>query len=156
MDSLQQIYLGSYDKGLVKKIGFNFYTYNTSNSGMPDDIVYSLAIERTGVIWAGTSAFGLVRIDENGSIGMPELFTPSPVTIYPNPVRQNLNVRVRQKEVVSYRITDLSGSIKIEKKNSGNEKNSFSIDVSFLAPGMYFLSVNTGEKNISKRFIKVD
>lgn len=31
---------------------------------MPDDIVYSIAVERTGIIWAGTSVEGVVRIDE--------------------------------------------------------------------------------------------
>ena len=71
----------------------------------------------------------------------------SPITIYPNPVKDILNF---SEEISIIRIVDISG--KIVKQISTSER---SINLSKLAKGTYILSANskTGE-TINKKFIK--
>ena len=49
--------------GLVKFDGTNWTVYNTSNSGIPDNFIRSIAIDGRGIKWIGTLDSGLVRFD---------------------------------------------------------------------------------------------
>jgi ligand-binding sensor domain-containing protein len=40
--------------GLAKFDGVNWTVYNTSNSGLPDNYVYAIAIDGQGNKWIGT------------------------------------------------------------------------------------------------------
>jgi ligand-binding sensor domain-containing protein len=48
--------------GLAKFDGVNWTVYNTSNSGLPDDDVYAIAIDGVGNKWIGTG-WGLAKFD---------------------------------------------------------------------------------------------
>ncbi len=68
--------------------------------------------------------------------------------IIPNPVRDQLNVIVRQTEecrVIGLRLLDYSGKVMISKENDLVRENQFKtrVDVSALAPGMYVMQVQT-------------
>lgn len=73
------------------------------------------------------------------------------ISIYPNPVKNNLQLSVSDKNLLdnSYQIIDINGRIISEGdiKNDVNE-----INVSNLSKGMYFLKIKN--LNITKKFIK--
>ena len=48
--------------GLAEFDGTNWTIYNTSNSGLPDDIINSFTIDSRGNIWIGTGS-GLAKFD---------------------------------------------------------------------------------------------
>jgi len=51
--------------GLVKFDGTNWTVYNSSNSGLPGDIVHCIAIDDAGNKWIGLWGDGLVKFDGN-------------------------------------------------------------------------------------------
>ena len=53
--------------GLAKFDGTNWTVYNTSNSGLPDNDVSSLAIDGSGNKWIGTGG-GLAVYNEGGVV----------------------------------------------------------------------------------------
>jgi len=55
------------DRGLVKldKITGNTTCYDRANSGLPHDVVNSIAIDNNGMKWIGTYGGGLAKFDGN-------------------------------------------------------------------------------------------
>ena len=49
--------------GLVQFDDANWTIYNTSNSGLPNDYVVSMATDNNGTMWFGTLGGGLVNFD---------------------------------------------------------------------------------------------
>jgi len=76
--------------------------------------------------------------------------------IHPNPVQDLLNMEVSFDEAtdVRYILTDVSGRVLniTYSKNVTNEVQT--LDVSRLAPGVYFIAAKTGKGLTTKRFIK--
>ncbi|WP_044401502.1 GEVED domain-containing protein [Lacinutrix sp. Hel_I_90] len=68
--------------------------------------------------------------------------------LYPNPVKQSLNLSLRGLEAQSYQVINMLGQVVL--KGDFTE----SIDVSELNGGMYMIQLNIGEKTKLKRFIK--
>lgn len=56
-----EAWVGTYD-GLAYYDGSNWTIYNTSNSGLPGNVVNALAVEAGGAVWIGTNE-GLARFD---------------------------------------------------------------------------------------------
>ncbi|MFM9028226.1 MAG: T9SS type A sorting domain-containing protein, partial [Bacteroidota bacterium] len=137
-DSLQNLYIGSFDKGLIKKVGNSFVYWDTQNSVMPDNLVYAVLVERNGIIWCGTETHGVVRFDEFGvtSIGENSRSESSSISIYPNPASYTMNVRFRQAAEQHIRITDKLGNTVQDLLVSNDHAT---VDVSDLDPGVYFL-----------------
>lgn len=86
-----------------------------------------------------------------GTLSVNE-FDVNNITIYPNPVNGNmLNVKLRATtSEVSYIITNMLG----QKLTQGKVSNE-AIDVSNLASGSYFLSIDSNGKTSVKRFVKM-
>ena len=85
-------------------------------------------------------------------LGIDDLNVSNLIKLYPNPVQNDLNVKLPQINgaEISYSIYNLSGQI-ISNDKLGNE----SIDVSQLSPGMYILQLKTNDgKKGTKSFIK--
>jgi hypothetical protein len=61
-DSLGNIWVATRLSGLLKFDGTSWMVYNTANSGLPDNGISSIAIEKGNVMWLGT-VLGLVRFD---------------------------------------------------------------------------------------------
>jgi hypothetical protein len=79
------------------------------------------------------------------------------LNIYPNPTSKNINISISENNLKEYRwviYNDLGSIVNqsrtIKKSNIVNEK----IDVSNLNSGVYFISFISGEKVITKEFIK--
>jgi Secretion system C-terminal sorting domain len=73
------------------------------------------------------------------------------LTCFPNPANDELNMTyvIESKETISLQLIDLNGSILKEAvvKNSNNDLNSYTMDVSDLSEGMYVLKMIGGENS---------
>ena len=101
----------------------------------------------------GTHGNGMYEATINYTLGIDDFKNiSSSIKLYPNPVHDNLNVKLLQADgaKISYSVVNLSGqkifSGSIDKEN---------VDVSQLANGMYFLQVTTSDgRKGTKSFIK--
>jgi ligand-binding sensor domain-containing protein len=61
-DKEGNIWIGTEKDGLVKFDGTNWFAYNSTNSGLPNNTIYSLAIDINNILWIGTRD-GLAKFD---------------------------------------------------------------------------------------------
>lgn len=102
-----------------------------------------------------TTAFGdsiftssTVVSEDPTTVGIEEVASAN-ITVYPNPVADNLNVSNAAGGIVT--ITDANGKvINTVQAVSNNE----AVDVSALAPGIYLVSVQTENGTVTKKIIK--
>ncbi len=113
----------------------------------------------------GISYYRLKQIDVDGNSSE---FTPVPVyintkqystiTLYPNPVNDlaNLNYISEDGEPITICITDMTGRTLCCKTYSDVKKgeNNFLINTSGLISGVYFMKINSPQKNNCLKFIK--
>jgi ligand-binding sensor domain-containing protein len=57
------LWIGTYQSGLVKFDGGTWTAYDKTNSGLPDNHVLSLAVDGSGNLWVGTDRGGFFRYD---------------------------------------------------------------------------------------------
>lgn len=62
VDSLNHLWIGTYDGGLVKFDGNNWEIFDSENSGLVSDKVQTVCIDQKGFVWAGTNQ-GLNKFD---------------------------------------------------------------------------------------------
>lgn len=72
------------------------------------------------------------------------------IQVYPNPVTNMLNVKIRDNREANFTISNMLG----QSVGKGKVSNS-SIDVSHLQSGSYIIEVNDGQKPLIKKFIKL-
>ena len=66
------------------------------------------------------------------------------VSVYPNPVKENLNVKINSNNsgIYNLRVADLAGHLVYQKNiTTGNTANLFSVNVRSWAPGVYILKL---------------
>ena len=79
-------------------------------------------------------------------------FDIADVKLYPNPAQSELNLDIPEAmNVQAVRIFSANGA---EVKQAHTLNNFNTIDISALAPGVYFLSIQTEDEVINKKFIK--
>lgn len=99
------------------------------------------------------SGFGLT-VQDPTITGIDENETLNAVSIYPNPATSNLSLDLTAVgSVLNVQLFDLSGRKVMELKNQvgGNLET---IDVSSISNGIYFISLNDGVNQVTKKFIK--
>lgn len=84
----------------------------------------------------------------NGSYAIPDEFASNDLKIYPNPVRDILNVE-STAEIKSYQVFDLAGKLVLNSSTSTQK-----INVSQLSSGVYVLVMETEKGRVMERFIK--
>jgi len=90
---------------------------------------------------------------EDLSSSIQETEKNAKMVIYPNPIGNTLNVKNMVQGSYQLQISDLAGRIVLEKSVQMN-KESFSLDISSIPSGVYFIQLKQ-EKNVYvKRFIK--
>lgn len=62
MDKQKNIWMGTRDAGLIKFNGKSWTVFNNSNSGLPDNLVGQISIDKLGNVWIGTDR-GLAKFD---------------------------------------------------------------------------------------------
>ena len=144
-------------------------TYNLSSNGQfrfqcdassNADRVYIDLVTISGNCGTGLSEGGPMVVTEKIKTPESYLSLDQPdaiedefeVNIYPNPANDELTVELAPEEVVhSMRIFAVSGA---EMKAATVIDNFETIDVSRLVPGIYFISIETENGVINKKFIK--
>ena len=62
-DSFDNKWVGAYSGGVGKFDGSNWTIYTTANSPLPEDKIWSIAVDQDNVVWIGTETAGLVKFD---------------------------------------------------------------------------------------------
>ena len=115
----------------------------------PSGSYYNLGV---GIFDTATVSYSTV------SVPMPVAMNNLGIKVFPNPVKNNLNVDITTSvpETISLCLIDESGKIyypAVKSLKAGD--NNFSINVTNLVPGIYQLSVKSGEKVYSQKCLKL-
>ena len=133
------VYLMSFD-GKPKEIHY----FNTNNSPLLDNAVSTMAIDKSGEVFFGTSS-GVISY--RGEYATPEPIV-SDVVAYPNPVRMGYHGYVGIKGLVSnslVRITTVDGTFVTQLISEGGQAvwDCTNINGEKVEPGIYFIFVST-------------
>ena len=133
------VYLMSFD-GKPKEIHY----FNTNNSPLLDNAVTTMAIDKSGEVFFGTSS-GVISYRGEYATPEPQI---SDVIAYPNPVRPGYNGFVGIKGLVSnslVRITTVDGTFVTQLISEGGQAvwDCTTINGEKVGPGVYLIFVST-------------
>src|SRR5258705_12724788 len=119
---------------------------------MPDSSIQCIEKDGNGIIWIGTQAGGLVRLDESQFTNIHDItFEPQPV-IYPVPVKNQLTVFYPNSKFTEIELADITGkhlNIIFDKPSA----DFYTTHLSSLSAGIYFLQMKTVDGKIMTRKI---
>ncbi|HLG33523.1 MAG TPA: SBBP repeat-containing protein [Bacteroidia bacterium] len=101
---------------------------------------------------AGGSDIFIARIDST-ILGIVEYGDENAVRIFPNPATGEIRIQDSGIKIDVVEIYDVLGD-KVFKSQIRNPKSRISVDVSTLAPGIYFVKVRTGAGESVAKFVK--
>lgn len=87
------------------------------------------------------------------AVGIDEVTLDETIKVYPLPVRDKLNVTAGGEMIKSVTIVSANGSV-VDK--AAKPETLVTLNVSHLAPGIYFINVATEDKNYSRKIMKVE
>jgi hypothetical protein len=124
-------------KNAVNKSGINYYSFFDDN------------------IAIGTNYYRLKQVDLNGDFTYSNIISldntsDKLVSVYPNPVKNELTVEYGANKPAAISINSVNGA----KVHSQSITESTTISLQHLKPGSYILSLNNGESNDVVKFIK--
>jgi hypothetical protein len=80
----------------------------------------------------------------------------SAVSVWPNPVNNELNISFIAEGAYSIRITDITGKVLLMKEKSfATGTNTETIETSDLPKGIYFIELQSAQMSLFKKFIKI-
>lgn len=89
------------------------------------------------------------------TVGIDELKNAS-VSVWPNPVSNEMNISFNTEGPYTIRITDFTGKVLlIREKYSASGTNTETIATSDLQNGIYFIELHSAEISLYKKFIKI-
>ena len=109
-----------------------------------DNTIYGVA---KSFIFEGSASYHFV-VDIEDLSTSTESVGNLPLSIYPNPVQEELSLEIAAAEVDSYKIFDTTGRL----CHSGKQENV--INVGHLSSGNYIIKVHTSKAVSSQRFVK--
>lgn len=146
------LYLGM-DYG-VYYIDNTFEEWQPYNNLLPNVIINELEINKTtGMIYAGTYGRGLWASPVvSPTVGIGENTFEQEVKVYPNPAVAEVNITMPYKMTGELRMFDITGKLlKYERK--AIFENTYTLDVSSIPAGVYFIRLNTSEGVAVKKLI---
>lgn len=139
--------------GVAVYDGLDWSFYTSSNSGLPSDTVYQIAIDSSGTKWIGT-ANGLAAFKENGlhTSVCPDSKKMNKITLFPNPAHDFVVLKMDGEiQNLEVDILNIQGQT-IKTFSTGS--NQCQLDVSNLYPGVYLVRIQSQQNNILKKLIK--
>lgn len=132
------------------------YIPNSSYSGK-DSIIWNAS---NGLFFADECAKIDIQIENAITTGLEELKFNSLFTIYPNPVKNVLNISTttNSSKIISLTIYDMAGGIVMVKSFNAKITEStsrYTVNITDLIPGLYVLKLCSSKSMESKRFIKM-
>jgi len=117
--------------GLIFYDGSNFKKMDASNSRLPDNYIYTMAIDKKGNKWIGTINGGIAVYKEGGvktnvdSLGNSDLF----VRIYPNPIKSSASISyfLPEKSHITIGIYNPGGHLQETIQNKMVEKGHYTL-----------------------------
>ncbi|HFA51452.1 MAG TPA: T9SS type A sorting domain-containing protein [Bacteroidetes bacterium] len=107
--------------------------------------------------WVG-GAKGVIRMHLDGFVDAEEVLDQSKVALSPSPASTQINLELELEKVadeVNVRILDFTGRLVNHQVFENVQSGNFSFDVSSLAVGTYFMSIETPEGYRAKKFVVV-
>jgi hypothetical protein len=125
--------VGSIDTSGTTGGTFN-YTYTASNGVCPDE---------------STAVAVIVNAGCDFTAGILDLATG--FELYPNPTRNFVNVSWTANGNSNVKLTDLNGKV-LQHENTSAQQTT--LDLTNYTPGVYILTIQTGEQVVTERIIK--
>jgi hypothetical protein len=159
--SLAVVWQNNGNDGLY--VGMNYGVYYTDNdlgnswtlfnNGLPNVRINELEINTAdNKIYAATYGRGLWRSNLYDSNLSVDNFEFDELSMYPNPAKNEVNIKWNTTEDVNVRIYNLQGKLIFFSKNV-KFSETFKIDVSPFEAGTYFVKLNTDKGEITKKLI---
>lgn len=147
------LYLGM-DYG-VYYIDNRFEDWQPYSNLLPNVIINELEINKTtGTIYAGTYGRGLWASPVvDATMGIDDNKFSKEISLYPNPASSIVNILSPHQLEAEVRVFDISGKM-LKMVDNAVLNNSYSIDVSHLPAGTYFIKLNTSEGEVVKKLLK--
>ncbi len=132
-----------------------FTDWQPYNNLLPNVMINELEINtQNRQLYAGTYGRGLwVSPLVEPTVDTEEFVFGNDINLFPNPVMDQLSISSPTAVEAEIRIFDLSGKLLIYHSDA-ILGNSYSVNVSKLSAGVYFLRINTSKGIATKRFIK--
>jgi hypothetical protein len=129
-------------------------TWHQSYNGMRNVKVTDLDLRNDNVVFAATYGRGVFSGSFTNTVLANDSFINNKkVTIYPNPIKDNLNINIKDfSGEVSIQIIDINGR-EVFNKNINNYNTSNTLDLSAFSSGIYVLKLNGEGLNYSKKII---
>ena len=131
-------------------------TWSSTPDTVPDFLQVTVFAPDTANVWAVGSG-GKIYKGVRQPLGIRNRSLNVDVTIYPNPATDRINVEINSesKQTYNYSLSDLTGRI-IKKGlwNSDSPNARFTLNISDVMQGMYFLTLSTPEGKSAFRVLK--
>ena len=143
----------------------NALFYHTSNSGetwsatpdtIPDFLLVTVYAPDSVNAWA-VGVGGKIYKGVRSGLGINQMSLNFDISIYPNPSTDMINVEINSEsnELISYSLSDITGRLIEKGQWSLNSSNSrFTLNLSDIIKGVYFLKLSTEEGQSTFRVIK--
>ena len=113
---------------------------------------YTIQITHKGTLLDSVQNYSLVVSGFDQASLSNENFQQEKISVYPNPVRDFINVNSSNHQFISYELYDIQG--RLIKKESVSNLSNFQIDSAALSKGMYVLSLVSANGNFVRKIIK--
>ncbi|MGL2966477.1 S8 family serine peptidase [Flavobacterium sp. XGLA_31] len=115
--------------------------------------VYTIQVTHKGTLTGGSQVFSLIANSANGlSLNTRDYDFDNSIFVYPNPASSVLNFSVKNNiEIKTVTVNDISGK-EVFRSNSALDQNQ--INIANLSAGVYFVSFQSENNTVTKKFIK--
>lgn len=147
------LYVGmNYGIYYIDNMTDNWLPYSTN---LPNVIINELAINNeTNTLYAASYGRGLWASPlVEDLLGNQDFIDSNTVIVYPNPATNFLNVTLPLTTNVAVRLFDTQGKLLQYRRNLENV-STITINTETLAPGIYFVRLETANGKITKKFMK--
>ena len=135
-------------------------SWDVLGAGLPVGIVADISFhEATNTLYAGTFGRSIFSYDLNeDTTGLVEQTEGGNLVVYPNPVKDFINLHLGHKDSGFLRVNiyDTSGKLlrSIYRKEQVPDMQDWQLNLTDLRTGMYVLEVKTTHRTLKKRFLK--
>jgi len=144
----------------IAKINHDGTVDTSFNTGTgPNDFVWETYVQQDGKIliggnfttYNGNSINRIARLS-NSLLSTPANFLTNSITIYPNPARDVVNIKLNEPYKTGAILTIYSITGQLLKSKEITEDNT--IDLGFLTSGMYLLHIKNGTRSFTSKIVK--